>query len=44
MNLAFVGHEELCRSRRVFSTSVDNTPLDLHFYSSYPMKPEFING
>ena len=44
MNLAFVGYEELCSSRRVFSASVDNTPLDLHFNSSCPMKAAFING
>ena len=35
MNLAFVGYEELSRSRRVLSTSVDNTLLDL-INSSYP--------
>ena len=44
MNLAFVGYEEFCRSRRVLPASVDNTPVDLHFNSSYPMKAEFING
>ena len=29
MNSAFVGYEELSRSRRVLSTSADNTLLDL---------------
>ena len=46
MNPAFVGYEELSRSRRVFqprpSASVDNTLLDL-LNSSYPTKVEFIN-
>ena len=44
MNSAFVGYEELSRSRRVVSTSasVDNTLLDL-FNSSYPTKAELIN-
>ena len=44
MNSAFVGYEELSRSRRVVSTSasVDNTLLDL-LNSSYPTKAEFIN-
>ena len=40
MNSAFVGYEELSRSRRVLSTS-DNTLLDL-LNSSYPTKAEFI--
>ena len=35
MNSAFVGYEELSRSRRVLSTSADNTLLDL-LNSSYP--------
>ena len=34
---AFVGYEELSRSRRVLA-SVDNTLLDL-FHSSYPTQP-----
>ena len=42
MNQAFVGYEELSRSRRVLptsaTTSVDNTLLDL-LYSSYPTQP-----
>ena len=40
MNSAFVGYEELSRSRRVLSTSaeVDNIPLDL-LNSSYPTQP-----
>ena len=38
MNSAFVGYEELCRSRRVLSTSADSTLLDLH-NSSYPTQP-----
>ena len=38
MNLPFVGYEELSRSRRVLSTSTDNTFLDL-FNSSYPSQP-----
>ena len=38
MNSAFVGYKELCRSRRVLSAEVDNTPLDLH-NSSYPTQP-----
>ena len=42
MNSAFVGYEELSRSRRVLSTSADNTLLDL-LNSSYPTKAEFIN-
>ena len=44
MNSAFVGYEELSRSRMVLSTSasVDNTLLDL-LNSSYPTKAEFIN-
>ena len=29
MNSAVVGYKELCRSRRVLSTSADNTLLDL---------------
>ena len=41
MNSAFVGYEELSRSRRVLSTS-DNTLLNL-LNSSYPTKAEFIN-
>ena len=41
MNSAFVGYEELGRSRRVLSASVDNTLLDLP-NSSYPTKAEFI--
>ena len=42
MNSAFVGHEELGRSRRVLSASVDNAPRDLP-NSSYPTKTEFNN-
>ena len=44
MNSAFVGYEELSRSRRVLSTEaeVDNTLRDL-LNSSYPTKAEFIN-
>ena len=43
MNSAFVGNEELSRSRRVLSTEAeDNTLLDL-LNSSYPTKAEFIN-
>ena len=40
MNSAFVGYEELSRSRRVLSTSasVDNTLLDL-LNSSYTTQP-----
>ena len=38
MNSAFVGNEELSRSRRVLSTEVDNTLLDL-LNSSYPTQP-----
>ena len=40
MNSAFihVGYEELSRSRRVSSTSADNTLLNL-LYSSYPTQP-----
>ena len=38
MNSAFVGYEELSRSRRVLSTSADNTLLDL-LNSSYPTQP-----
>ena len=38
MNLAFVGYEELSRSRRVLSAEVDNTLLDL-LNSSYPTQP-----
>ena len=41
MNSAFVGYEELSRSRRVLSTS-DNTLLNL-LNSSYPTKAKFIN-
>ena len=41
MNSAFVGYEELSRSRRV-TASVDNTLLDL-LNSSYSTKAEFIN-
>ena len=41
MNSAFVGYEELSRSRRGLSTS-DNTLLNL-LNSSYPTKAEFIN-
>ena len=37
MNSAFVGYEELSRSRRVLSTEAE--PLN----SSYPTKAEFIN-
>ena len=40
MNLAFVGYEELSRSRRV--AEVDNTLRDL-LNSSYPKKTGFIN-
>ena len=39
MNSAFVGYEELYRSRRVLSAEVDNTLRDLH-NSSYPKKAE----
>ena len=42
MNWAFVGYEELSRSRRVLSASLDNTLLDL-LNSSYPTKAQFIN-
>ena len=42
MNEAFVGYEELSRSRRVLSAEVDNTLRDL-LNSSYPTKAEFIN-
>ena len=42
MNSAFVGYEELGRSRRVLSTSADNTLFDLP-NSLYPTKAEFIN-
>ena len=42
MNSAFVGYEELSRSRRVLSTEADNTRLDLLNFS-YPKKAEFIN-
>ena len=46
MNSAFVGYEELSRSRRVLSTEaegrVDNTLRDL-LNSSYPTKAESIN-
>ena len=42
MNLAFVGYEELSRSRRVYPPQppayVDNTFLDL-LNSSYPTQP-----
>ena len=38
MNLALVGYKELCRSRRVLSTLVDHTLLNLH-NSSYPTQP-----
>ena len=39
MNSAFVGYQELCRSRRVLSTEAeDNTLLNLH-NSSYPTQP-----
>ena len=38
MNSAFVRYKELCRSRRVLSTSADNALLDLH-NSSYPTQP-----
>ena len=38
MNAAFVGYEELSRSRRALSTSAENTLLDL-LNSSYPTKP-----
>ena len=38
MNSACVGYEELSRSRRVLSTSADNTFLDL-LNSSYPTQP-----
>ena len=41
LNSAFVGYEEFCRSRRVISTSVDNTLLDLQ-NSSYPAQPHSI--
>ena len=41
MNWAFVGYEELSRSRRVLSASLDNTLLDL-LNSSYPTKAQFI--
>ena len=43
LNLAFIGYEEFCRSRRVLSTSasVDNTLLDLQ-NSSYPPPPHSI--
>ena len=44
MNSAFVGYEELSRSRTVLSTSACNTLLDLKLLnSSYPTKAEFIN-
>ena len=42
MNSAFVGYEELSSSRRVLSTTADNTRLNL-LNSSYPTKAEFIN-
>ena len=42
MNSVFVGYKELSRSRRVLSTSAENTLLDL-LNSSYPTKTEFIN-
>ena len=42
MNSAFVGYEELSRSRRVLSASVDNTLRDL-LNSSCPTETEFIN-
>ena len=42
MNSAFVGYEELSGSRRVLSTSADNTLIDL-LYSLYLTKAEFIN-
>ena len=38
MNSAFVGYKELSRSRRVLSTSAENTLLDL-LNSSYPTQP-----
>ena len=38
MNSAFVGYEELSRSRRVLSTSARNILLDL-LNSSYPTQP-----
>ena len=45
MNSAFVGFEELSRSRRVLSTSAfglcDNTLLDL-LNSSYPTQPHSV--
>ena len=41
MNSAFVGYEELGRSRRVLSTEADYTLLDLP-NPSYPTKAEFI--
>ena len=41
MNWAFVGYEELSRSRRVLSSEADNTLLDL-LNSSYPTKAQFI--
>ena len=43
MNSAFVGYEELSRSRRVLSTSADNTLLDL-LNSSYPTQPHSLIG
>ena len=42
LNLAFVGYEKFCRSRRVLSSaSVDNILLDLQI-SSYPTQPHSI--
>ena len=35
MNSAFIGYEELSRSRRVLATSADNTLID-PLYFSYP--------
>ena len=43
MNSAFVRYEELSRSRRVLSTSADNTLLDL-LNSSYPTQPHSLTA
>ena len=43
MNSAFVGYEELSRSRRVLSTSADNTLLNL-LNSSYPTQPHSLTA
>ena len=42
MSSAFVGYEELSRSRRALSAEVDNTPSVDLLNSSYPIQPHSV--